>query len=590
MNYFDDEQEWKWLFENGLDWDKLIKLYNPEFPTPDGMNSPQEVKDFLKEILTATGEWTGTSVSERAEELDKVGAGTVEDGNTYLSAPLQATYDEAKELAMIGLCQDPEFGGMNAPQTIGMFLLAQLSRACLSTSTQLAFFSSIADMVHRFCDHETAERIIPQIIAGDLSGSMCLTEPGCGSDLGAIQTKAKPVGEKGEGKKYLLNGSKMFITNGGGGLGFVLAKCDGLPDNLDGLGLFFVEQKLEGKEGLNFRVEKNEEKMGLHGSFTTLVVYENTEGVLVGKEGEGFKLMLHLMNEARIAVGFQALGVMEASLAYARKYAEERIQFGKPIAQLPLLARNMEDYEVERDAIRALLVDTASHYDIFQKLDMKKRKTGDLTAEEKSMYDDAVLWTRKRTPLVKYYACEAATNLSQRGIQILGGYGFIKEYPQERYHRDSFGPLLYEGTSQIQALMALKDVVKYAIKDPSKFFTNIIDKHPASEFLGKGNEWSRQYKSAHYRFKKKMMGLLIGCLNPGASKLLDFKAWADPENVNDLMIHAETLTQALSYMETLRVLCDHANKDESRSELFHKYLKVIQPRLEAIYTDWAIRN
>ena len=301
--------------------------------------------------------------------------------------------------------------------------------------------------------------------------------------------------------------------------------------------------------------------MGLHGSFTTLVVYENTEGVLVGKEGEGFKLMLHLMNEARIAVGFQALGVMEASLAYARKYAEERIQFGKPIAQLPLLARNMEDYEVERDAIRALLVDTASHYDIFQKLDMKKRKTGDLTAEEKCMYDDAVLWTRKRTPLVKYYACEAATNLSQRGIQILGGYGFIKEYPQERYHRDSFGPLLYEGTSQIQALMALKDVVKYAIKDPSKFFTNIIDKHPASEFLGKGNEWSRQYKSAHYRFKKKMMGLLIGCLNPGASKLLDFKAWADPENVNDLMIHAETLTQALSYMETLRVLCDHANKD-----------------------------
>jgi hypothetical protein len=221
---------------------------------------------------------------------------------------------------------------------------------------------------------------------------------------------------------------------------------------------------------------------------------------------------------------------------------------------------------------------------------MKKRKTGDLTSEENQMYEDAVLWTRKRTPLVKYYACEAATNLTQRGIQILGGYGFIKEYPQERFHRDSFGPLLYEGTSQIQALMALKDVVKYAIKDPSKFFQNIIDKHPAAEFLAKGNEWSRQYKSTHYRFKKKMMGLLIGTLNPGASKFMDFKAWADPENVNDLMIHAETLCQALSYMETLRVLCDHANKDANRSELFHKYLKIVQPRLEGIYTDWAIRN
>jgi len=590
MNYFEDEKEWKWLFDNGLDWESLVKLYYPEFPTPDGMNNKEEVIGFLKELLTATGEWTGTSVAERAEELDKVGAGEVRDGNTYPSAPLQANYDEAKELAMIGLCQDTEFGGMNAPQSIGMILLAQLSRACLATSTQMAFYSSIADMVHRFCDHETAERIIPRIISGELSGSMCLTEPGCGSDLGAIQTKAKPIGEKGEGQKYLLNGSKMFITNGGGGLGFVLAKCDGQPDNLEGLGLFFVEQNIEGKEGLNFTVEKNEEKMGMHGSFTTLVVYENTEGTLVGSEGEGFKLMLHLMNEARIAVGFQALGCMEASLSYARKYAEERIQFGQPIAKLPLLARNLEDYEVERDAIRALLVDTASHYDIYQKLDMKMRKTGDLTSEEKQMYDDAVLWTRKRTPLVKYYACEAATNLTQRGIQVLGGYGFIKEYPQERFHRDSFGPLLYEGTSQIQALMALKDVVKYAIKDPSTFFQNIIDKHPAAEFLAKGNEWSRQYKSVHYRFKKKMMGLLIASLNPGASKFLDFKAWADPENVNDLMIHAETLCQALSYMETLRVLCDHANKDSERAELFHKYLKVVQPRLEGIYTDWAIRN
>ncbi|OUR94113.1 hypothetical protein A9Q84_17535 [Halobacteriovorax marinus] len=585
MNYYSDEKDWKWLFRNGLDWDTIIPLYYESFPTEDGFNSKEEVIDFLEEILISTGEWAGTKVADRAHLLDVEGAGVVKDGKTFPGPHLQALYKEAAELEMIGLPFPAKLGGMETPTSILLIVLEQLSRACLSSSTQMAFFTSIGEMIHRFCDEETAERLIPKIARAEISGSMCLTEPGCGSDLGMISTSATPR----EDGKYLLNGAKIFITNGGGGLGFVLAKVKGSEDGLSGISLFLAEQEIDEVEGLNYIVAKNEEKMGMHGSFTCEVVYENTVATLVGEEGAGFKYMLHLMNEARIAVGMQALGTIEASLGYAVNYANERVQFGKPLSELPLMRRNLEDFTTERDAIRALLIDTISHYDIFQKLDLKKKKTGELTKEEEILFNEAQLWTRKRTPLVKYYACEAATTLTQRSIQVLGGYGFMQEYPVERIHRDSFGPLLYEGTSQIQALMALKDIMKYAMKDPKRFFSNVLFKHPTTELLNGNNEWSKSFKSNHYKFKKKMVGLLMKCLRPNVSELLNAKSWASDENVSELMEHAETLCQALSYMETARVLCEHANKDEARKDLYFRYNTLIVPRLAAIYADWSIR-
>ncbi|MDD0852894.1 acyl-CoA dehydrogenase family protein [Halobacteriovorax sp. GB3] len=586
MNYFDNEKEWLWLFENGIDWDAIINLYYPSFPTEDGLENKEEVLDFFKELLTSTGHWAATSVAERSMKLDEQGPGSIENGRTIPGEALSELYKEASELQVFGLPLPRKFGGLETPSVLLMILLEQLSRACLSSSTQVAFFTSIAEMVHRYTDEETAMRIVPKIIEGKLSGSMNLTEPGCGSDLGMIKTSATPC----EDGSYLLNGNKIFITNGGGGVSFVLARIKDAPEGLKGISLFLCEQDVEGKDEPNYIVAKNEHKLGMHGSFTCEIVYENSKSHLVGDPGEGFKYMLHLMNEARIAVGMQALGLIEASIGYARTYADERVQFDRPISDLPLMRRNLEDFETERDAIRALLVDTISHFDIFQKLDLKKNQSQDLTKEEENLYSEANLWTRKRTPLVKYYACEAATNLTTKAVQVLGGYGFMKEYPVERFHRDSFGPLLYEGTSQIQALMALKDVVKYAMKDPKRFFSNVLFKHPTTELLSDAGECSIAFKKVHFRFKKNMIALLVKCLRPElATDLLNPKAWANEEKLNGLMSHAETLCQALSYMETLRVLCEHAKKDESRFDLYQRYEKLIRPRLEAIYCDWDIR-
>lgn len=588
MNYYSDEKEWLWMFRNAIDWNQILPLYYPTYPTEDGLNNKEEVISFLEELMANTGEWCGTAVADRAAELDKIGAGEVKDGRTYLSAPMQQLVKEATELSVFGLPLPRKYGGLETPVSIYFLFLNQLSRGCMSSTTLIAFFTSIAEMINRYCDDETGERLIPKIIAGEISGSMNLTEPGCGSDLSMIRTSAAPQADG----SYLLNGSKIFITNGGGGIGFILAKVKGAPDDLSGISMFFAEQDItlpNGEKHLNWKVMKNEHKMGMHGSFTTEILYENTKAYLVGKEGEGFKYMLHLMNEARICVGIQALGGIESCLYHAKKYAEERVQFGLKLTELPLFKRNLQDYETERDALRALLVDTMSHFDVYLKLESKEWHTKDLSKEEKAQLKEASLWTRKRTPLVKYYACETYTHLSQRAIQMLGGYGFMEEYPLERIHRDSFGPLLYEGTSQIQALMALKDIIKYAISKPKGFFSSIFYKHPSTAFLNGEKEWSRKYKSSHYQFKKKMLGLLFATLKPEASQMLDFKNWQNPENINSLMEHAETLCQALCYMETLRVLCSHADKDAARADLFHRYHTLVTPRLEAIYTDWSLR-
>lgn len=590
MNFYTDSPEWKYMVQKAINWDEIIPMYYPSFPTDDGIESKEELLQFFDEMLTATGEWTANSIAPRARELDKVGAGKVIDGETHPSEPLMASYREAAELSIFGLTAEKKYGGMELPLTVGMVSFTQLNRGCISTANQIAFFTSIIDMIERFCDEEDQARLIPKIIAGEISGSMCLTEPGAGSDVGSLTTSAV----KQDDGTYLLNGSKIFITNGGGGLGFVLARVKGAPEGLNGISLFLVEQKIEGKEGLNYKVVKSEDKLGLHGSFTCEILYENSKAKLIGKENQGFRYMLHLMNEARVAVGLQSLGGLESCLHYAREYAETREQFGKPIAELPLLKRNLESYETERDAFRAMMVDTLVQYDIYQRLDMKKRHGGDLTKEEEERLTRASKMVRRRTPLVKYYGTETFTIISKKVIQVLGGYGFMKEYDAERWHRDSFAPLLYEGTSQIQALMALKDLMKFLMRNPTKYFKTMASANPITNMFSTLSKYEKEFQNMQFEFKRNLTRLVVKTLKPEVDYTDPaeigsfFKAanWMKEDNFEKLMVHAETICQALSYIETLRVLSRHADKDSTRIDLLERYRKLVKPRFQMIYSDW----
>jgi hypothetical protein len=170
----------------------------------------------------------------------------------------------------------------------------------------------------------------------------------------------------------------------------------------------------------------------------------------------------------------------------------------------------------------------------------------------------------------------------------------MQEYEAERIHRDSFAPLLYEGTSQIQALMAMKDLLKYVMKNPSKFVQSLLGTSPIVN-LFKSGETEKNFTSTNYRFKKELTKLLLKCLSPGMdisdpAQMVAFfqsKNWLNEKSIEKVMIHAETLTQALAYVETLRVLAKHASKDQSRVKLFHDYLQLVTPRFEGIYADWT---
>lgn len=590
MNYYSDQPEWQFLFRNAIDWETVLSLY------PDsasfGANTSEKIA-FFEEILTSTGKWTAEVLGPRARELDTIGGGKLVDGGVEISEPLRKTYEEAKGLEIFGLGVDPKNGGMGVPSPVLLIGFAQICRSDVATGTQIGFYTTISDMIERFCDKETVEKFVPMIRRGEISGSMCLTEPDAGSDVGALRTSA----EKTADGTYLINGTKCFITNGGGGLGFVLARIKGAPKGLEGISLFFVEEKLNGKR--NYKITKIEDKMGMHGSPTCEVVYENTVGKLVGNEGDGFKIMLHLMNEARISVGLQGLAGMEAAIDQVRAYAENRKQFGKSLMELPLYKRNVQDWETERDAMRALLVDTLTHFEVFQRLDMKKRHTGELGEAEAALLKKATRITRRRTPLVKYYGAEANGTITQKAIQAFGGYGYMREYEVERIHRDCFGALLYEGTSQIQALMAMKDFVKDMMKDPAKFIQSIVAAHPIGTLMS-DSPFERSVKGVIYEFRKNITGLMMGCLTPDLAvgekgfmqSITQIKSvfkkeyWQEADRFDKVMPHAETLCQAMSYIETLKVLGRQADQFPERGDLFHRYHKLVTPRFAAIYADW----
>ncbi len=592
MNHYSDSSEWKYLFKHAIDWDEILPLYYPSFPTSSGFKNREELFAFFEQILETTGKWSGETLRERAKLLDETGCATLNrDGSVTLTEPMERTYAEARGLELFGTTMKEHHGGMGLPLVVGMVAFEQISRACISTGTQLGFFSGMADMLERFADEPTRNRLIPRIIRGELSGSMCLTEPDAGSDVGALRTSATPQDDG----TYLLNGTKCFITNAGGGFGLILARIEGAPEGLSGISLFLAEEKHDGKQ--NYRITKIEEKMGMHGSMTCEVVYENTKARLIGEPHGGFKIMLHLMNEARISVGLQSIAGIEACLERAKNYSQVRKQFGKPISDLPLFKRNFDDWTTEQDAFRAFMVDTVSSFDIFQHLDLKSRGGGTLTEHESRLFRKHLDIVRARTPLVKFTGSETFAVLSVKAIQAFGGYGYMKEYEVERIHRDCFGALLYEGTSQIQSLMALKDHIKKIMKNPGRFVQSMVSSHPIGTLIEK-NEFKKTYLQLQHEFQKNLANLILDCFSPGSGLLeklthlndyFNREFWNDIEKLERLMTHAETLCQALSQLEILKVLGKQAEKDPSRRGLFERYLTLAKPRLSAIYTDWNLR-
>jgi alkylation response protein AidB-like acyl-CoA dehydrogenase len=329
------------------------------------------------------------------------------------------------EYGLMGIPIPTEYGGVGADFISYILTINEIAKVSATIGVILSVHTSVGtNPILYFGTEEQKKKYIPKLATGQYIGAFALTEPSAGSDAGKIRTRAEKKGDK-----YILNGSKIFITNGGVADTYITFAVTNPELGSKGISAFIVEKDTPG-----FSVGKKERKMGLHGSNTTELIFDNAEVPaenLLGQEGEGFKIAMSNLDVGRIGIAAQGLGIAEAALEYSIQYAKERIQFGKPIAANQGISFKIADMATEVDAAKLLVYRAA-----------ELRNRGIKCGKEASM--------------AKRFATDAAMKTTTEAIQIYGGYGYTKDYPVERLFRDAKITQIYEGTNEIQRLVISK--------------------------------------------------------------------------------------------------------------------------------------
>ena len=332
--------------------------------------------------------------------------------------------------------------------------------------TIIGLQGGVANDIEQYGSDEIKQRYLPRFAAGELQGAMDLTEAQAGSDLGGIVTRVSE-----ESGRYFIDGEKLFITNGGADIHLVLARdaktFNESKGSTNGLNLILCPVVLPDGTRNGVRVTRAETKMGIHGSPTCVVEFDRAEGFLLGKAGGGFRAMLELMNNARLGVTAQAIGVADAAFREALEYTQQRVQFGKPIIEQPLVKSMLTQMSINIQAARALLYRTCAMLDDCAALrsylaSERSAKAPDRGALQVELERNTQL-VRFFTPLCKYYGTEISNDVTRKGIQLHGGLGYMAESRAGHYHSDSIITTIYEGTSEIQASFALKEISKGAL-------------------------------------------------------------------------------------------------------------------------------
>jgi len=388
------------------------------------------------------------------------------------------------------------FGGLNFPNFIYSMATEMVSRADASLMNIFGL-QGIAETINAFADEQLKSKYLPQFSSGNITGAMALTEPDAGSDLQNVQLKAA----EDEDGNWRLNGVKRFITNGCGELLLVLARSEPEEGGL-GLSLFLCEKQPE------IWVRRIEEKLGIHGSPTCELQFNDALGYLVGERRRGLvTYVMALMNGARLGIAAQGLGIAEAAYNEARAYAHTRQQFGKRIETIPAVADLLARMIMEIEAARVLTYETAGvvdmHYGAMRAIEEgieDKEELKRVRREEKQLKRFAALMT----PLCKYYATEMCNRVASNAIQVLGGSGYMRDYPLERHYRDARITNIYEGTSQLQIVAAVRGVTSgVAEKGFARLEESLVGKLPSvTRQLARAR--SQLAKAVEYAKKKGM--------------------------------------------------------------------------------------
>lgn len=417
----------------------------------------------------------------------------LENGTVLTPKGFKEAYDEYVKGGWQGMTGDPEYGGQGLPMAIGLAINEMLVSSNWGLSMYPGLTKGAAETIHTWGTDEQKHTYLPKMMSGEWSGTMNLTEPHCGTDLGLLRTKAEP----NDDGSYNISGTKIFISAGDHDLTeniihLVLARISGAPEGTDGISLFIVPKIIINDDGsLGDRNGVNcgslEEKMGIHSNATCLLNYDNARGFLIGEENKGMRAMFTMMNEARLGVGVQGLAIAEVANQNAAEYARDRLQGralsgakfpdqpADPIIVHPDVRRMLMTNRAFTEGARAMVVWAALQFDIskFDENEENRNKAEDMLS--------------LMTPVLKSYMTDQGVEAASRAMQCLGGHGYINEWGMTQFLADARIAPIYEGTNGIQAMdligRKLPSKNGEVIRDYFAMIQNFIDENKNNEDL-----------------------------------------------------------------------------------------------------------
>lgn len=559
-NFFTDNERLKFHLHHDL-MQEIIRLKERDYADKDKYDfAPENFEDALdsyEKVLEIIGEITADVLAENAKDVDAEGP-KIEDNAIIYAKGTQKNHEALKNAGLYGMSLPRQYGGLNFSYVPYVMAAEIVSRGDCGFAN-IWGLQDCAETIYEFGSEEIKNEYLPRINKG-ATCSMDLTEPDAGSDLQAVRLKASYDEKAGV---WRLNGVKRFITNGDADIKLVLARSE--EGTTDGRGLSYFVYDRANKA---VTVRRIENKLGIKGSPTAELVFNNAPAQIVGDRKLGLiKYVMSLMNGARLGVGAQSVGLAEAAYREAVKYAQEREQFGKPIANFAQVYEMLGNMRAKTDAIRTLLYETARQVDMYKSLDAISRERK-ITPEEKQLLKAHSRLADALTPMLKLFSSEYANQIAYDCIQVHGGSGFMKDYACERLYRDARILTIYEGTSQLQVVAAIKGVT-------SGVYANRIKEYETVEVSGELAEMRKTLVALRERYeatveKAKELGTASEAFDFLSRRLVEMAGYLIMSNllVNDsqkeagFIQSARIMTQmAQSEIEKAACYIDNFNPD-----------------------------
>ncbi len=557
-NFYNDNPDLKHHLSHPL-MRKIVEMKERNFSDAEKFDyAPLDYEDAMdsyEKVLEIAGEISGEIVAQNAEDVDHEGPHVV-DGHVVYAKGTQKNLDALVKAGLMGISLPRRYNGLNFSLVPYIMAADMVSRADAGF-VNIWGLQDCAETIYEFADEDQRQRFLPRVCAGETM-AMDLTEPDAGSDLQAVMLKATYNEADGT---WRLNGVKRFITNGDGHIALVLARSEEGSHDGRGLSMFIYDRNDGG-----VTVRRIENKMGIKGSPTCELVFKNAKAELCGARRMGLiKYVMALMNGARLGIAAQSVGVSEAAYREALLYAHDRKQFGKPIIEFPAVFEMISLMKAKLDASRSLLYETTRFVDVY--------KIYEDIARERSLTPDARQEMKKYqrladafTPMAKGMGSEFCNQNAYDAVQVHGGSGFMKDYACERIYRDARITSIYEGTTQLQVVAAIRHVT-------TGTYLNQINAYAAEEYAPETSELKERLVKMTALYEEALKTVV----DNKNTEYTDFHARRLVEMAGHIIMGYLLLGDTTRNEKFLKSANVYVNFGEAEVEKHHKFIMSFKP-------------